>query len=398
MTHSSSVLPPPPVSGDALMAEGIRQLQARQLANAIGFFRQAVRAYGASGPRDRLEDAEGYLSFVQMRHEAETAARRSVRLNPRYREDDYGPDDYLLPDATRSFTYAIEVADGCNLRCPSCPRGNLQMARPRQGLMSLALFGRILDKIERDKTVQSPSVWLFNWGEPLLNPDLPAMISAVKARGWYAMLSSNLSLKRDLHDVIAAGPDEFKISLSGFDQKNYAIGHARGRIDLVQDNMRALRCILDATRAETRVWVGFHVYRHNQADVEPMRQLAESLGYYFHAYPASFTPLEKLADLCEGKLESADRAIVDALISDPLARAAENRARVSPRRDCELRFNMMSIGVDGEVDLCCSSFAPENRLGVNFLAFSHEDLQRRKYAHPFCGRCYRLGLQTQRTD
>ena len=64
-------------------------------------------------------------------------------------------------------------------------------------------------------------------------------------------------------------------------------------------------------------------------------------------------------------------------------------------QDCELRYNMISINYNGVVDLCCSTFNDENTIGVNYLDADFDEIQRRKYEHPFCVTCYKHGLNYQ---
>ncbi len=125
-----------------------------------------------------------------------------------------------------TYIFVIDIVGTCNLRCPTCPVGN-SPERPR-GFMDLALFRRIIAKIRRESPVPHPQINLYNWGEPLLHPELPRIIAILRQAGMRSYLSSNLNIKRGLEAVIAAGPDELKISLSGFSQETYSRTHARG--------------------------------------------------------------------------------------------------------------------------------------------------------------------------
>jgi pyruvate-formate lyase-activating enzyme len=83
------------------------------------------------------------------------------------------------------------------------------------------------------------------------------MIRFLKQNGLYVMISSNLSIKKNLEEVIRAEPDEIKISLSGFTQEVYSRTHVKGNIELVKQNMILIRDLMDKFKVlQTFLWVG----------------------------------------------------------------------------------------------------------------------------------------------
>ena len=63
-----------------------------------------------------------------------------------------------------------------------------------------------------------------------------------------------------------------------------------------------------------------------------------------------------------------------------------------------MRFNQTAINHDGSVALCCAVYDQDNMLGVSFLDEDFVALERRKYAHPFCGDCIRRNLHFTRPE
>lgn len=325
--------------------------------------------------------------------EGDNAARRSILAHAPGGEKAVPP---VLRQQTQTFTYVVEVAEACNLRCPSCPQGNLREAGRAGGLIEVDLFRRILDKIRRESPVSHPALWLFSWGEPFLHPQLPELVRLAKAEGLYVMLSTNLNIGRNLEEVLAARPDEIKISLSGASQQVYGATHARGDAAKVRENLRRLKEAEDRVRSGAHVWAGFHLYRHNLAEHREMGAFIRSLGFGFNTQVATVQPAEKMIELLDGKLPQRDKAFLDRyLIFDPAEGVRIRKRYLAEGMDCEARYNMMSIGHDGLVDLCCNAFHPMNRLGLNFLDTPHAELQAAKYRHPFCAECYGHGLQMQ---
>ena len=195
----------------------------------------------------------------------------------------------------------------------------------------MALFEKIIAKIRRELPVPTPIINLYNWGEPLLHPDLPAIITILHQAGMRSQLSTNLNVKRGLEAVIAAGADELKISLSGFSQETYSRPHARGNIDLVKANMRLVRQYADQYRVPTKIWVGHHLYRSNQHESDTVRQFCRQLDFAYHPIPAFYMPLERLLDVLHGQPNPRDSGIISDLLYDPGERRRAMAARRSGR-------------------------------------------------------------------
>ncbi|AKS41369.1 radical SAM protein [Wenzhouxiangella marina] len=294
------------------------------------------------------------------------------------------------PREGSSYIYTIDVVGTCNLRCPSCPVGNRPDSERARGFMPLDRFTAIIDKIQAESPSRDPEIWLFNWGEPLLHPELPAMIGLLNARGLPSFLSTNLNVRKGLDALIEAAPGTIKISLSGFSEDSYARTHTRGKLALVRQNLERLRELIDRHQARTRVWVGQHVYRHNLDEVEAVGELCRALGFEHRPIAAFYQPMEKLLDIAEGRM--VDEPVMKLMLEHPAEYLPRIAARQDRRYDCELRSNQTVINHDGQVALCCSVYEPENLLGVDFLTTSRADIEARKYRHPTCQRCYRAGL------
>lgn len=294
------------------------------------------------------------------------------------------------PRESANYVFAIDVVGTCNLRCPTCPVGNSRGVGRAKGTMPLALYEQILDKIVAEQTGGgTPEIWLFNWGEPLLHPQLPQIIEATRRRHLVCKLSSNLNVNKGLREVVAAGPDELKISLSGFRPDAYARTHAGGDLNLVKGNMYLLRHWIDHHRVATKVWVGHHLYRGGEQDLAAVRALCDELGFAHHPAPAFFQPVERLLDVLDG--HHPPDPVLDALIEHPSRYIPRLLRQRSPDHDCELRFNQTAINFDGSVALCCTVYDPGNMLGLSFLETPQRAIDEAKYRHPFCATCMGRG-------
>jgi hypothetical protein len=284
----------------------------------------------------------------------------------------------------------MDVAGACNLRCPSCPVGNIGKINPT-GLVDKDLFRKIIEKAAREYDIFRVS--LYNWGEPSLHPELPELVSIVRSHGLDCFISSNLNMVRRLDDLFRAEPTCFRISLSGFSQKIYGQSHARGNIERVKENMRLVaesrRRVGNKT---TDVQVHFHKYRHNLGELAQMKEYATSLGFYWTEVWAYYMPIEKVLALAEGQLPEGERAYVEDTFALPIAEALE---AALPYRDhkCRLYEEQIVLDLQGQINLCCGVYDYKSSGGLgSFLEMTPKELMKAKENHPTCEKCTRNAI------
>lgn len=295
-------------------------------------------------------------------------------------------------DPRKKVELLLDVVSACNLRCPSCPVGNMSYVAPTSKI-DLQLFERIVAKADRDYNVEQIS--LFNWGEPLLHPELPALVRAVRARRIRVQLSSNLNVLRNEEALLLEGPDMLRISLSGFTQATYGQTHVRGNIETVKQNMRRLSEAHKATRSRTKIHVYYHKYRHNLHEVPLMRDYAESLGFDFRETWAYYMPLERVVELVEDRLPADQAQFVDTKFALPI-REAVAIAKDHRERPCRMLNEQIVLDLKGNLVPCCAVYdLPGNNLG-NFLEMTPADLARAKGSEgkfpSACDKCTQNGL------
>jgi MoaA/NifB/PqqE/SkfB family radical SAM enzyme len=137
-------------------------------------------------------------------------------------------------------------------------------------------FRRIVDQfpvLER--------VVLHGLGEPLLNKDLPRMISYLKARGTYVLFNSNgiaLTARRG-QAIIDAGLDEYRLSMDGSTPETYAKIRGVDAFDKIWRNVRAFVAMQRAQNAsKPAVSLWFTAMRENLEDLPGLIDLAADAG------------------------------------------------------------------------------------------------------------------------
>ena len=297
---------------------------------------------------------------------------------------------YFMYDRLKSVprTVVIDIVGSCNLGCPSCPSGGVRVQN-RGGKMSLVLFERILEKISREQS--GTTVALFNWTEPLIHPQAEEFVVATRRRGLKSRISTNLNILRDADKLAAAHPDGITISLSGFTQSVYVIGHRDGDIENVKQNMRRLSEALRRAGASTEVTVYYHKYLHNLHEINLMREYAESLGFQFGASWAYYMPIERVQEYIEGRLPARDVEFVEKYFALNIRRAVEATApfRAEP---CIFPATLLTLDCRGDVQLCCSVYDAGRFTIGSYLETPFEEIEQKLKSHPYCRECASHGL------
>lgn len=118
--------------------------------------------------------------------------------------------------------HQIEPTNHCPYSCLMCPRKRLMIRQ--KGYMDLTVFQKIIDEIvtypaeTREKEIE-----LFHFGESLLHPQLPEMISYISDRQLKATLSINPGeLTAPLIDrLLQASPFQIIVSIDSMDPVTY---------------------------------------------------------------------------------------------------------------------------------------------------------------------------------
>lgn len=167
----------------------------------------------------------------------------------------------------------IDPCNYCQLRCPLCPTGISQLHN-RHHMLSLAHFQKYFDPL-------APylfEVFLYNWGESLLNPHVYSMIDYAQKNNVGTNLSSNF-MDVSLTNLLDSGLEYLVVSLDGTNQTTYGKYRINGDFDTVYENMAELIRKRNATGKRTpRVEWQFIVMRHNEHQMATAEQMARRAG------------------------------------------------------------------------------------------------------------------------
>ena len=298
--------------------------------------------------------------------------------------------DFCTSSDICGVEYVIDIVGACNLACPSCPRGNYHI-HPPKGIMSLNKYEKVVEKILEESPNVS-AISLFNWGEPLLHPQLQDIITIQRNKKIFSSVSTNFNIK-DIENLVNIKFDMLKVSVSGYFQKNYGDTHFKGDINLVKANLYKLRYLMDKVNSEMEVEIIYHKYRNNTGiDLEKFRNLAQELGFTFAEIFAYYNPVEKVIDYLEGRVVDKDMQLIEELCIS-IDEATISNTEKAEKRVCSLRENQIVINWNGSVSLCCACYDPKKTIiADDFLDISLNEILSLKHKNTLCKTCMEYGI------
>ena len=284
----------------------------------------------------------------------------------------------------------IDIVSTCNLSCPTCPQGNMDSIRG--GLMQPDLFRKIVSKLKSDYP-HITNIRLYNWTEPLLHNKLAEFVEIVKKADLECHISANLSHIKNLEDVIKKDLNSIVISVSGFTQEVYQIGHRNGNIETVKQNMKTLSNLIKKYHTSTKVTVFYLKYKHNLGEISAMKEYALSLGFNFQTFWADLMNVEMMLQYLNTpeKIDKATMDVIQFLGNEP--REFLNSLKPHDKGRCHLRENQLVLNAAGEVQLCCGSLTPLY-LKESYLDLTPEQIYSRRHNSDLCKSCMNAGIHT----
>lgn len=333
-------------------------------------------------PRDildavRLKQAFIIIASVQHKDEIEKDCINAKLIKK---------EDYLSHVHISRPEVAIDVAGRCNLRCPSCPRGNTKNLRS-EGYMTASVYKQVLSKLLSEMPLVM-NIELATWGEPFMNPDLAEIVEMTE-QSVPCTVATNLQFSDKLEDVVKAQPSQMIISTSGYGN-SYEINHAGASWQTFFDNIHKLKELIDKYDPKTQFTVLYHLYRHNQQeDLDNLRSLCSKLGLNCVTTWAYLNPYDKILDHCEGRDIGLQAEKVFDILPWRLNCALE-LAKMDGHKPCLCQRIFPIINWDLSVSLCHTYYGPA--IADSFLDISLSELIKLRHNQSQCEICQKHGL------
>lgn len=280
----------------------------------------------------------------------------------------------------------LEVTNRCNLRCRACVQYRGMPEAPRDLSFKEAMW--VADQVPDLKRAV-----LHGIGEPLLNKELPSIIRGLKDRNVHVLFNSNaLLLNPELaRELVAAGLDEFRVSLDAATESTYTGVRGDERLSEVMSNLAVLiRVRRESAGSKPRVSIWMVGTQDNVRDLPDLVRLASQMGIdevYFQrlVYPldgpgyglatsekALSSSMEEVREIVDRSMELSRRLNVR-LTASGLAAPNEslNREPVenAPWRRCKRPWEVAYITAWGNLLPCC--IAPFSTLDYDALVLGN---------------------------
>lgn len=181
--------------------------------------------------------------------------------------------------ASRPVQLMLDPANNCHLSCPGCvhtanPERSGQYDWPG-GLLSASVYADFLARL-------GPfgfGAVFYNYGEPLLNKQTPAMIRSAKNYLLHTCISTNFSLPIDAEALVGCGLNFIFLSIDGATQEGYSRFRRGGDLALILANVRKLLAARERRGSNVPyiLW-RFLTFEHNLAEVDEAIRIATDLG------------------------------------------------------------------------------------------------------------------------
>ena len=177
----------------------------------------------------------------------------------------------------KPYSFMIEPSAICNLRCPQCPVGLKTLSRPQDN-MRFADFKAIIDDIADYTWV----IQLYFQGESFINPEILDMVNYAYQHKIYTTISTNgtrLANETFARDLAASKLGTLILSIDGASEETYTIYRQAGHFDRVLKGVRNfMRARGEMGKTFPIADLQFIVMRHNEHEMETIRELGRELG------------------------------------------------------------------------------------------------------------------------
>ncbi len=166
----------------------------------------------------------------------------------------------------------LEMAGGCNLKCPMCPQSS---GREKEFLKRLPLeeFRKIIDQAI---PLGLQYVNLSGSGEPLLHNQLEDAIAYLAERGLTSMIYTNgtrLTPER-FERLCRAGLTVCKVSCQGWDRESYAKWMSADAFDQVRGSLKTCVALLKEKGYKTYLQTNHLIHDYEQREYQKQQYIA----------------------------------------------------------------------------------------------------------------------------
>jgi MoaA/NifB/PqqE/SkfB family radical SAM enzyme len=285
----------------------------------------------------RKEQLMRYIRYAGMSLRRLTLARLCNLLGIEWRLLTNNPD----VSGRSPYVLFVDISNACNLRCPLCQMGQ-RKAVVRSNRMTKETYARVVGPVANRAIIS----FLFNWGEPFLNPDLYDIIAFNTTHGIATVVSSNLNLPIDARRLVESGCNFLVVSADGATQEVYEKYRVGGNLETVVANVEKIAAAKKLCKSKfPHIEWQCLVSRHNESTLKAVETLALKSG----ADSVRFANLNFYSSAAQ------EQAAREWLPANPSFNSLAPRS-IGPnarRRPCFWLWRTALVNPDGGLTPCC---------------------------------------------
>lgn len=300
----------------------------------------------------------------------------------------------------------MEISGLCNARCPWCVTGNrLSLQKDQEKnrsiteshsplparFMTYTEFETILDRLNVLGVINaSTCIYLYNWGEPFLNPDLNTILSFLERKKLHYALSTNASKYLDLSCSGLKMLADIIFSVPGFNQTAYDKIHG---FDFKQVLTNIEKIIADVKRCNrsSRLYLAYHVYQFNLNTIIAACEFCLTHDIIFLPYYAYINDFNRAISYLD---DTMDRQTLYHATKELFLHYVDDLIKSQPEDYVCPQSEKLVIDEHGNLLLCCSlpKEHPQYSLGSILRLNSHELFAAKGMTRAVCRDCLKKGL------
>ena len=286
----------------------------------------------------------------------------------------------------------FEIVGFCNARCPWCITGNKSLKHLSYPAKSISMddFQNAIDRlIDGGFIYPGESVIdLYNWGEPMLHPELNAILKILRKNNIKFTLSTNASKVVHLENDALSNLQELKFSLPGFSQSAYNRIHGFN-FETILKNIESFCENIRGEGSKAKLVMSYHLYQFNLDEIRPAIRFCRLNGIEFSPIFAYLADFYMAKAFLAGSIH---QELLGRIAKDLFLHYVDELIAKTPQDYKCPQFNILTIDEDCNIITCC--FLPKGHTEYSLgklSALSYTDVRKSKLSQAVCGDCIKSG-------
>jgi MoaA/NifB/PqqE/SkfB family radical SAM enzyme len=154
----------------------------------------------------------------------------------------------------------FEISGVCNAKCPWCITGNHSLEQYSPSFVKVQEFDKAVEMLLRKQLIGPSTIMhLYNWGEPLLNPEFEGIIEVLHKKRLRFVISTNASRVAEVNGNLMTYMSQLIISMPGFSQSSYNRIHRFDFHKILENIDSLVKCCIGEIKSAARYFANRNI-------------------------------------------------------------------------------------------------------------------------------------------